>query len=240
MGLFSKKVKLDDKTMRNGAPLIVLADPSSAVAEEFRTVTTNIKFAIIGNKDKTISVTSSNPSEGKSFFVANLAITFANQNERTLLIDADLRRSTVHRTFMVSNKSGLSNLLSDDLDSSEVIQHTNIKNLDVITSGPIPPNPAELIGSQEFEKLLADVNSKYDRIIVDTPPVNCATDASLIASNCYGTILVVPQGIADKNSFEHALQQLNQVHAKILGFVMNRSEIKKSAGYGGYYGVNGK
>lgn len=236
MFLFRKNVKLDDETMKNGAPLIVLEEPSSAVSEEFRTVTTNIKFAIIGNKDKTISITSANPSEGKSFFSSNLAVTFANQNERVLLIDADLRRPTVHRTFMVSNKFGLSNLLSDDLDSSEVIQHTNVKNLDVITSGPVPPNPAELIGSSTFKKLLADLNSKYDRIIVDTPPVNAATDASLIASICYGTILVVPQGIADKNSFEHAIQQLQQVHAKILGFVMNRSEMKKSSGYGGYYG----
>lgn len=236
MGLFNKEKKLDDQTMKHGAPLIVEDKPTSSVSEQFRTVRTNIKFSIIGDSNRTISITSANPSEGKSVFSSNLAATFAQQGEKTILIDADLRRPTVHKTFMISNQKGLSNLLSgsDELDS--VIQKTNIDNLDVITSGPIPPNPAELIGSSNFKKMLEDLSRKYDWILVDTPPVNAATDASLISSVCYGTVLVVPQGIANKTDVNNAVEQLKKVHAKILGTVMNRVNVKESAGYGGYYG----
>lgn len=235
MGLFKKNKKLDYQTMENGAPLIVESEPTSPVAEQFRTVRTNIKFSIIGN-NKAISITSANPSEGKSVFSSNLAATFAQQDEKTLLIDADLRRPTVHRTFMISNQKGLSNLLSESANLDDVIEKTEVDNLDVITSGPIPPNPAELIGSNNFANMLKDLNDKYDRILIDTPPVNAATDAALISSECYGVVLVVPQGIANKGAVKNAVEQLHRVDAKILGSVMNRVNAKKSEGYGGYYG----
>ena len=236
MLFFNKNKKLDDQTMKYGAPLIVQESPTSSAAEQFRAVRTNIKFSIIGNKDRTISITSADPSEGKSVFSSNLAATFAQQGEKTILIDADLRRPTVHKTFMISNQNGLSNLLTGSINLDEVIKKTDIDNLDVITSGPIPPNLAELIGSANFKKMLNELNEKYDWILIDTPPVNAATDASLIASDCYGTVLVVPQSIANKIDVNNAVEQLNRVHAKILGAVMNRVNIKESAGYGGYYG----
>ncbi|WP_395319507.1 CpsD/CapB family tyrosine-protein kinase [Fructilactobacillus frigidiflavus] len=236
MGLFNKNKKLDDQTMKHGAPLIVEDNPSSPVAEQFRTVRTNIKFSIIGDNNKTISITSADPSEGKSVFSSNLAVTFAQQGEKTILIDADLRRPTVHKTFTVSNQEGLSNYLSGNISLDEVITKTDIDNLEVITSGPIPPNPAELIGSLNFKNMLNDLNEKYDWILIDTPPVNAATDASLIAADCYGTILVVPQSIANKIDVNNAVEQLKKVNAKILGTVMNRVNIKESSGYGGYYG----
>lgn len=238
MLFFNKNKKLDDQTMKHGAPLIVEESPTSSVAEQFRTVRTNIKFSIIGDKDRTISITSADPSEGKSVFSSNLAATFAQQGENTILIDADLRRPTVHKTFMISNQNGLSNLLTGSINLDEVIKKTDIDNLDVITSGPIPPNPAELIGSANFRKMLNELNEKYDWILIDTPPVNAATDASLIASDCYGNVLVVPQSIANKIDVNNAVEQLNRVHAKILGTVMNRVNIKESAGYGGYYGAD--
>lgn len=237
MSLFKKdKNKLDNKTMKNGAPLIVETMPSSPVAEQFRTIRTNISFSVAGNKGKDIAITSANPSEGKSVFSVNLATTFAKQGEKTLFIDADLRRPTAHRTFNVSNSEGLSNLLIGTCSLDDAIKHTEIDNLDVITCGPVPPNPAELLGDEAFKDLLNKLNEKYDRVFIDTPPVNAATDASLIATACFGVILIVPQGYADKNSVRNAIQQLNKVHAKILGFVMNRVSAKNTSSYGGYYG----
>lgn len=240
MVFLKRNKRLEDKTMKNGAPLIVEYDSTSPIAEQFRIVRTNIKFSVIGDENKAISITSADPSEGKSVFISNLAATFAQQNDKTLLIDADLRRPTVHRTFMISNQEGLSNLLSGSLELNDVIKHTQIDNLDVITSGPIPPNPAELIGSDNFTRMLKELNDKYDRILIDTPPVNAATDAALIASACYGVIIVVPQGIADKAAVKNTVEQLKKVDAKILGSVMNRVNAMKSEGYGGYYGTEEK
>lgn len=236
MSLFRKNKKLDDNTMKNGAPLIVEYKPTSPIAEQFRTVRTNIKFSIVANQNKVVSITSANPSEGKSVFISNLACTFAEQGEKTILIDADMRRPTVYKTFMVSNQNGLSTYLSGNSNLDESILKTDVDNLDVMVGGPVPPNPAELIGSDRFKNLLNTLSKDYEWVLIDTPPVNTATDASLIAAVSNGTIIVVPQGIADKSSVKGAIEQLKKVNVKILGSVMNRVNAKKTAGYGGYYG----
>ena len=184
--------------MKNGAPLIVEYKPTSPIAEQFRTVRTNIKFSIVANQNKVVSITSANSSEGKSVFSSNLACTFAEQGEKTILIDADMRRPTVYKTFMVSNQNGLSTYLSGNSNLDESILKTDVDNLDVVVSGPVPPNPAKLIGSDRFKNLLNTLSKDYEWVLIDTPPVNSATDASLIAAASNGTIIVVPQGIADK------------------------------------------
>lgn len=244
------KKKLDDTSLKYGVGLVSYTDPTGMIAEQFKTIRTNIQFSSVDKRLQSILFTSSEPSEGKSTVSNNMAVTWADQGTKVVLVDADLRRPTVHRSFDVSNRRGLTNYLSNNAELTEVIHETMVENLSVITSGPIPPNPAELLGSKRIENLLRELTDKFDLVIVDAPPVNTVTDAQLLASQVDGTVLVVPQGIADKNGVRRAKQLLETVHANILGAVMNRVTAQKSAGYyggsyyggsyGGYYGTDDK
>lgn len=235
-----KKTKLDEDSMKYGVALITKNDPQSNISEQYRTVRTNLKFSFIDPKFKTLAVMSALPSEGKSTVSANLAVSWAEEEKKVLLIDVDLRRPTVHQTFKVSNRYGLSNIITSSASSvniSEVIDHTNIDNLDVLTSGPIPPNPAELLGSERFTKLLEFLKGRYDFIILDAPPVDTVTDGQIVATKADGVALVVPQGIATKDAVTRAVKLLRQVKANILGVIMNRFNAAESTSYyGGYYG----
>lgn len=239
MPLFRKKRKVDNESLKHGVSLVSVTDPSSVVAEQFRTIRTNIQFSAVDKKIQSLVVTSAEPSEGKSTVSSNLAVVWAKQNEKVLLIDADLRLPTAHRTFNLLNAAGLSSYLSNNAVYEEIIQETEVPNLSVISSGPIPPNPAELLNSRHINTLIERLEDEYDIIIFDAPPINTVTDAQLLASKADGVILVVPQGIAEKGSVTHAVEQLNKVHAKVLGTVMNRFKADKAPGYyGGYYGGN--
>lgn len=235
--MFKKKQKLDNESLKNGIGLVTFTDPTSTIAEQFRTVRTNIQFSSVGKALKSIVFTSSAPSEGKSTVSNNVAVTWADQGKRVLIVDADMRRPTVHRTFSVSNAVGLSNLLAETGSLENAIHETIINNLSVMPSGPIPPNPSELLGSTKMAALLEQLTDHYDLVIIDAPPVNTVTDAQVLAARADGTILVVPQGIADKAGVRHAKQLLEAVQANILGAILNRATAKKSTGYyGGYYG----
>lgn len=240
MAWFKRKTnKLDNNSLKYGVGLVAYSDPSSMISEQFKTIRTNIQFSSAGKKLHSIMFTSSAPSEGKSTVSNNVAVTYADQGTNVVLMDADLRRPTVHRTFSVSNQKGLSNYLAGDLEPEEIIQNTMVPGLSVITSGPIPPNPSELLMSERMEKLLQALMTRTDLLIVDAPPVNTVTDAQLLGARVDGTILVVPQGIALKLGVRHAKQALETVHANILGAIMNRVTAQKSGGYyGGYYGGN--
>lgn len=239
MPLFRKKRKVDNESLKHGVSLVSVTDPSSVVAEQFRTIRTNIQFSAVDKKIQSLVVTSAEPSEGKSTVSSNLAVVWAKQNEKVLLIDADLRRPIAHRTFNLLNAAGLSSYLSNNAVYEEIIQETEVPNLSVISSGPVPPNPAELLNSRHINTLIERLEDEYDIIIFDAPPINTVTDAQLLASKADGVILVVPQGIAEKGSVTHAVEQLNKVHAKVLGTVMNRFKADKAPGYyGGYYGGN--
>lgn len=239
MPLFRKKRKVDNESLKHGVSLVSVTDPSSVVAEQFRTIRTNIQFSAVDKKIQSLVVTSAEPSEGKSTVSSNLAVVWAKQNEKVLLIDADLRRPTVHRTFNLLNAAGLSSYLSNNAVYEEIIQETEVPNLSVISSGPVPPNPAELLNSRHINTLIERLEDEYDIIIFDAPPINTVTDAQLLANKADGVILVVPQGIAEKGGVTHAVEQLNKVHAKVLGTVMNRFKADKAPGYyGGYYGGN--
>lgn len=239
MPLFRKKSKVDNESLKHGVSLVSVTDPSSVVAEQFRTIRTNIQFSAVDKKIQSLVVTSAEPSEGKSTVSSNLAVVWAKQNEKVLLIDADLRRPIAHRTFNLLNAAGLSSYLSNNAVYEEIIQETEVPNLSVISSGPVPPNPAELLNSRHINTLIERLEDEYDIIIFDAPPINTVTDAQLLASKADGVILVVPQGIAEKGSVTHAVEQLNKVHAKVLGTVMNRFKADKAPGYyGGYYGGN--
>lgn len=240
MAWFKRKAKkLDNNNLKYGVGLVAYDDPSGMVSEQFKTIRTNIQFSSVGEELHSIMFTSSEPSEGKSTVSNNVAVTYADQGTKVILMDADLRRPTVHKTFGVSNHFGLSGYLAGNASLDEIIQPTMVDGLSVISSGPIPPNPSELLTSSKMATLLDDLKEKADLLIVDAPPVNTVTDAQLLGARVDGTILVVPQGIAVKAGVRRAKKSLEIVHANILGAIMNRVTAQKSGGYyGGYYGGN--
>lgn len=228
----AKKIKEHSTT--NGVSLVSLLDQSSTVTEQYRTIRTNIQFAMVNHKLKTLVVTSSGPSEGKSTTAANLAVVFATTGLNVLLVDADLRKPTAHKTFQLNNGRGLSSLLSDrTLDYQSTVQPTVVDNLKVLTSGPKPPNPAELLGSQRMNQIVEELKEGFDLVIFDMPPVVAVTDAQIMAAKVDGTVLVVRQKVTQKSSLAKAKELLDIVNANILGVVFNG--VEKGSGNGYYY-----
>ncbi|GEL07209.1 CpsD/CapB family tyrosine-protein kinase [Salisediminibacterium halotolerans] len=217
--------------------LITEFDQRSPVSEQFKTLRTNIQFSSIDRKLKTIMVTSSNPGEGKSTTVANLAVVMAQQHNRVLLVDTDLRKPTVHFTFQVPNHVGLSNVVTGQSTLDEAALETSIPRLDVLPSGPVPPNPSELLASKAFERFVKSVSDAYDYVIFDAPPVNAVTDPQIIASLTDGTVLVIRSGVTEIEDAQHAVANLKKVEAHLLGTVLNDRAVEKSNYY--YYYTEG-
>lgn len=238
MALFKKKKQLDSSSMKNGVGLITVTKPTSPIAEQFRTIRTNVQFSSADRQLKTLLLTSADPSEGKSTISSNVAVTWADQGNKVLLIDSDLRRPAVARSFRVSNSQGLTTILTaKQANLSESIHETEVPNLYVLPSGPVPPNPSELLNSSKMDQLLKVLKEQFDIIILDVPPVNIVTDAQILASKVDGVILVVPQGIALKGAVLRARDLLKKVNANLIGAVLNRVTDAASGGYyGGYYG----
>jgi protein-tyrosine kinase len=229
-----KKKKQFNSNERN---IITHTSPRAAISEQYRTIRTNIQFSSVDGTIQTIMVTSSGPAEGKSTTVANLAVVFAQQGKKVLLIDADLRKPTVHYTFQLSNNLGLTNVLTKQSSLENAVNSTHVENLTVLSSGPIPPNPAELLGSKAMDEMLSAAMELYDYVIFDTPPVLAVTDAQILANKCDGTILVVNSG---KTAIEPALKSkelLLNSNAKVLGVVLNQKNAQDSQYYY-YYGRN--
>lgn len=240
MGLFKHRYTKSNDTMNNGAMLITLADPKSGPAEQFRTIRTNIHFMSVDRPLKTVAFTSSGISEGKSTVTANVAIAWAQEGKRVLLIDADLRRSTLHVTFGLSNQKGLTTVLtgdSNEVDLSNVVQKSGVENLEVLTAGPVPPNPSELLSSQRMQSLIDGVREVYDLVVLDVPPMLQVTDTQVLSSNLDGVILVVRQGVTQKAAIRRAVEMLKISQANVLGYVMN-DVYDDDAGYGYGYGYD--
>lgn len=218
---------------KNKRQLITLTNSRSPVSESYRALRTNIDFSSIDEKLQVIMVSSAGPGEGKSTTIANLAVTYAQSDRKTLLIDADLRKPTAHHTFSVSNRWGLSSVISKQCTIEEVVQMSDIPNLNVITSGTIPPNPAEMLGSNRMTAIIEHLKSQYDIILIDTPPLLAVTDAQIVASKCDGAILVVDQGRVKRDIAKKAIQNLQAVNARILGVVLNN--VKRKANEEAYY-----
>lgn len=217
--------------------LVTTVNPKSVVSEQFRTVRTNINFSMPDKELKTLLFTSSSPGEGKSTSAANVAIVFAQEGKKVLLVDADMRKPTMHYTFHTTNTTGLSSLLTKQWSLEEVTKVTKIDGLHLITCGPIPPNPAELIGSKSMDSLIHELASQYDLVIFDAPPLLSVADAQILSNKCDGTILVVNSGVTEKESAIKAKDALVSAKANILGTLMNNFVLEKDHYYYQYYGT---
>ena len=233
--------KNDMKGKKGVSELVVERYPKAIVSENIKSLRTNLQFTAIDNNLKTILVTSTTASEGKSFVSANLAISFAQTDKKVLLVDCDLRKGRVHRLFDIPNTDGLSNLLTDDLEKMEhYIHHTGIANLDVITCGTYPPNPSELLASRKMKKLLISLRHRYDIIIFDGAPIGGLTDSVILSNLMDETIIVVKDGNTSKSDLAAAKAELDKVGAKIAGVVFNMVNRRSSKYYNYYYGDDKK
>ncbi|MCJ0971254.1 polysaccharide biosynthesis tyrosine autokinase [Mammaliicoccus sciuri] len=217
-------------------PLITMEKPKSVISEKFRGIRTNILFSTADNDVQTIVFTSEKPAAGKSTVSANVAITYAQAGYKTLLIDGDMRKPTQHYIFNTDNMDGFSNLIINKTDYNKGIHKTDIVNLDLLTSGPIPPNPSELIGSEKSLEVFDYLRSEYDFIIIDTPPVNTVTDAQLFSEIAKYVVYVVDVQKNDRNAVKKGKELIEKAGAKILGVVLNKAPEDKSSSYYYYYG----
>ncbi len=217
-----------------GKETMLKNDSKSSIAEAFRTMRTNIQFMNIDRYIKTLAVTSSTMGEGKSTVVANLAISFARDDKKVLIIDCDLRKPRIHKIFGIPNIQGLTNIIMGAKALEEVSYNLiGIKELSMIASGPIPPNPSELLGSKGMKEFLELAKGEYDIIIIDTPPVGIVTDAAIISTYTDATIFVIKAGETEIAHTEHAKELLDKVNANIIGAVLNNIDLKDCK-YGGY------
>ncbi|WP_130860469.1 CpsD/CapB family tyrosine-protein kinase [Gracilibacillus phocaeensis] len=226
------KKQLNNKNVRH---LITKLNPRSPISEQFKTIRTNLQFSSVDTELKSMLVTSSGPSEGKSSTTANLAIVFAQQGKKVLLVDADMRKPTLHYTFRADNRRGLSSVLVAETSLKDAVTSSDVGGLDLLTCGPIPPNPSELLGSKAMETMIANAQLEYDIVLFDTPPVLAVTDAQILANMCDGAIMVVRSKQTEYDAAQKAKELLEVGNAKLLGVVLNDREQKKGHYY--YYGT---
>jgi polysaccharide biosynthesis transport protein len=226
----------EDETERENSELLIFADPRSSLSESYRQLRTSILLSTAGHAPKSLLITSSLPSEGKTTTATNTAISLAQTGAKVLIIDADMRRARLHSVFNVPNMKGLSTVLSSDLTDQEildVVHYDERTKVHVLTSGPIPPNPAELIGSGQMVNLLKTLQGSFSHVVVDSPPITSFTDGVLIASLVDGVILVVHSGKSSRQVVKRSRQLLTDVRAKILGVVLNNVNLNSQDNY--YY-----
>ncbi len=222
--------------------LAALLYPRGPAAEAYRTLRTNLEFASVDEPVRTLLVTSSIPGEGKTTTSSNLAVAFAQAGRRVILLDADLRKPGVHKLFDLPNTSGLTSLLrTDDVTVDDVAQVTEEERLRIVTTGPLPPNPAELLGSHRMQTILERLVAAADLVIVDSPPLQAVTDAAILASITDGSLLVIDAGRTRRAAAGHGREALAKSGARVLGAALNR--LSQRAGsdyvYYDYYGAYG-
>jgi capsular exopolysaccharide synthesis family protein len=211
-------------------PLISDSAPPS-FSEAFRALRTNILFSAAAGGPRSIVVTSTGPSEGKTMVAGNVAIGLAQTGQRVLLIDADMRRPRAHELFNVPVEPGLSNLLVGASKPSDVVQASGVENLWVMPAGKTPPNPAELLGSKRFADLAGSLGGHFDCVVIDTPPVLAVTDAAVVAHRASGVLFVIAADVTSRQAAQTALDQLEHAHAKFLGAVLNRVDVERHSYY---------
>lgn len=221
----------------NDSRLVVFINPSSVVSEAYRTLRTNIQYSSVDLPIQLLMVTSAQAGEGKSTVISNLAVAYAMEGKRVLLIDADLRKPSLHRIFNQTNRQGLTSLLTGMSTLEEVLKDSGVDNLSLITSGATPPNPAELLGSTRMKSLVDELKGSYDLILFDTPPVLSVTDSLIISSLCDGVLLVIHAGKVKKAYVRKAKEKLDFIQARIIGAVFNQVK-RQDIAFMKYYGPN--
>lgn len=218
--------------MEEGGGVVTRGERFSGVAEAFRTVRTGLSFALSDREGGGVFVvTSPGPREGKTLNAVNLSITLAQQGRSVLLVDADLRKPTVHRMLALPNEEGLSTLLAGGEEPGRAVQASAVENLSVIPSGPIPPNPSELLGSARMASLLEGLSSSYDFVVFDSPPTGAVTDAVVLASRVDGVILILSAGTTRRKSAQHCVDQIRRVRGNLLGVVLNAFQFSSASYY---------
>lgn len=238
MGLFRKKDgNKDTRTQDKGAQLVTVIEPRNVISEQFRTLRTNIEFAGASLENiQVIMFTSAELSDGKTTVSTNTAVTWAQAGKSVLYVDADMRRSTAQSTFRLSNGHGLSTILASAEQPKDVVQKTFVENLEVLTAGPTPPNPAELLNSKRMASLIEWMRNNYDIVVLDVPPIMPVSDAQVLLPLIDGVVLVTMFNKTMKVSLKRTVEVLELGNTKILGIVERVQDNKDGAGYGYGYG----
>ncbi len=212
--------------------LVALKEPRSPISESYRVLRTNLRFTGLENPSGALLVTSSGPGEGKTTTAVNLAVVMAQAGRRVILVDGDLRRPNVHHYLALSNDTGLSSLfLEEGIAPVQVIRPTVLENLRVMTSGPLPPNPSELLDSKQMAEIFKTLRAQSDMVIVDSPPVLAVADATIIGSRCSGAILVLDAGKTRTDLSKRAVERLRQTNVRLFGVVLNKLSSRRASGY---------
>ena len=222
--------------LEDGNELVVVTQSQSPISEAYRVLRTNLQFAAVGHPLDTLMVTSAGPGEGKSMTAANLAAALAQGGRQVILVDGDLHRPRQHRVFGLRNNTGVTTALITDVAGNldNILQDTSVPGLRVLTSGPLPPNAAELLGSMRMRELLADLHTRADIVVVDSPPVTALSDAAVLSTQTDGVLLVVDAGRTRREMAKRATEALGRVHARVIGVLLNRMP-SRGAGYYYYY-----
>ncbi len=213
--------------------LITLTDPRSPVSEAYRSLRTNLSFYSLDNPIRSLVVTSPAKAEGKSTTIANLAVTMAQSGRKTILVDCDLRRPSLHTLFDLRAEPGLTNVILND-DAALPLQETGVENLWLLASGSKPPNPADLLGSRKIDQLLEKLNEMADIILFDAPPVIAVTDAAVLGAKVDGVLLVINAGQTRRDHAERAKELLEKAKVRIIGATLTNAP--KDNSLGDYYG----
>ena len=235
---FLKKKHVENTETQNmGARLVTFVEPQHVISEQFRTLRTNIEFAGAAlDKLQVVMFTSAEMSDGKTTVSSNVAVTWAQAGKSVLYVDADLRRPAAHSTFDLLNTRGLTTILASDAQPKDTVQKTFVDNLEVLTSGPVPPNPAELLSSARMAAVVDWMRNNYDVVVFDVPPVMAVTDAQVLMPLVDGAILVTMFGKTLKVNLQRTVETLSLTDTKILGVVQRVRGGKNDAGYGYGYG----
>lgn len=216
--------------------LITAAHPRSPISEAYRALRTNIQYSSVDNPLRTLLITSTDPTEGKTTTVANLGTVMAQAGLSVIVVDSDLRRPLLHQYFEVSRNVGLTNALLDKSPSTDgYLQETEVENLRVLACGPLPPNPSELLNSQRMRELIEQLKEEADVLLFDSPPILAVTDASILANQVDGVLLVVDAGSTRRGVAQRGKEQLDKVGANLLGAALNKLSHRGRGGYYYYY-----
>jgi capsular exopolysaccharide synthesis family protein len=235
MARLQLKRRREPATEELSGSLITVADPHGVTSEDYRSLRTSLLYSLVDTPPKVVVVTSPGPSDGKSTTCANLGVVLAQAGKQTLIVDCDMRKPTMHKIFRLRNFAGLVDALVKDLDLSD-ISHEPLPGLKVVTTGPIPPNPAELLSSRRFTELLNQIREEFDYVLLDVPPIGIVSDPAIAATQADGVLLVIDSQNTRKGSVRQTMRSLEGVGAKVLGTVMNNAKASRDSYYKYRYG----